>query len=157
MKSLKNHSGKLEIFSIASTDPIILRPFNEPLKAGGYQSFSSPAEDFPEMDLFKFLIKDIDVSFPARIEGDCLKDIGVFDKDWAIIEKGIQPNDLDLVAVYIDGEPYIKRFKPKYGDNNRLESLKFKTANKDYPDFDINEDSEFILWGVIIGIVRKYR
>lgn len=157
MNSPTKHSGKLEIFSIACTDPIILRPFNEPLKAGGYQSFSSPAEDFPEMDLFKFLIKDIDVSFPARIEGDCLNDIGVFDKDWAIIEKGIQPNDLDLVAVYIDGEPYIKRFKPKYGYNNRLESIKFKTANIDYPDFDINEDSEFILWGVIIGIVRKYR
>lgn len=157
MNALKNDSAKLEIFRFESIEPVILVPFNEKLKAGGYQSFSSPAEDFPKMDLFKFLVRDIDVSFPARIEGDCLNEIGVFDKDWAIIEKGIQPNDLDLVAVYIDGEPYIKRFKPKYGDNNRLESIKFKTANKDYPDFDINEDSEFILWGVIIGIVRKYR
>ncbi|PWN59556.1 LexA family protein [Chryseobacterium oncorhynchi] len=155
LKATEN--GKLEIFKFSNTQPIILLPFNEPLKAGGYQSFSSPAEDFPDMDLFQFLIRDIDVTVPARIQGDCLSDIGVYDKDWAIIEKGIEPNPLDLVAVYIDGEHYIKRFKPKYGDNNRLESLKFQTANKDYPDFDINEDTEFVLWGVIIGIVRKYR
>lgn len=157
MKVLKNDAARLEIYKLASTEPVSLIPFNEPLKAGGYQSFVSPAEDFPEMDLFSFLIKDIDVSFPARIEGDCLNEIGVFDKDWALIEKGLQPKDMDLVAVYIDGVPYIKRFKPKYGKNNDLQSIKFKTANKDYPDFDINEDSEFILWGVIIGIVRKYR
>ncbi|PWN60030.1 LexA family protein [Chryseobacterium oncorhynchi] len=159
MNSHEKHSGKLEIFKLASTDPVILKPFNESLLAGasGYQSFSSPADDYPEMDLFSFLIKNSETTFPAKIEGDCLSEIGVYNNDWAIIEKGLTPKELDLVAVYIDDQPYIKRFNPKYDSNNRLKSLQFKTANKNYADFDIDETTSFLLWGVIVGIVRKYR
>lgn len=159
MNSGKKHNGKLEIFKLASTEPMVLKPFNETLLAGasGYQSFANPAEDYPDMDLFSFLIRNPETTFPAKIEGDCLSEIGVFNNDWAIIEKGIEPKEMDLVAVYIDETPYIKRFKPKYDSNNRLKSLHFKTANKDYSDFDIDESTPFLLWGVIVGIVRKFR
>lgn len=159
MNSLIKYSGKLEIFKFESTEPVILRPFNEPLLAGnsGYQSFSSPADDYPDMDLFSFLIRDPDTTFPAKIQGDCLSEIGVYNNDWAIIERGIQPRDLDLVAVSIGDDHYIKRFKANYDSKNRLKSLQFKTANKDYKDFDIDENTTFFLWGVIVGVVRKYR
>ncbi|WBV60250.1 hypothetical protein PFY12_14575 [Chryseobacterium camelliae] len=72
-------TGNLELFNLESTEPLILKPLNERLHAGGYGAFPSAALDFPDesIDFLKLLVKDPVTTFPGRISGDSLKDLGI--------------------------------------------------------------------------------
>lgn len=149
----------LEIFNFDNADTLILKPLNESLKAGGYGSFPSAALDFPDesIDFLKLLVKDPTTTFPGRISGDSLKEIGILDGDWCLIQKGIEARPNDLVAAIIDNQFFIKRFKPKYSEDNKFKELKLMSANKDYADFDINDETEFFLWGVVTWTFSNWR
>jgi len=151
--------GNLEIFKLDSAGSLILKPLNESLKAGGYGSFPSAALDFPDdsIDFLKLLVKDPITTFPGRISGDSLKDIGVLDGDWCLIQKGIEAKPNDIVAAIIEDQFFIKRFKPKYEDNNSFKELKLESANPDFSSFDINDETEFFLWGVVTWTFRNWR
>ncbi|AZA73586.1 LexA family protein [Chryseobacterium indoltheticum] len=151
--------GNLEIFKLDSAGSLILKPLNESLKAGGYGSFPSAALDFPDdsIDFLKLLVKDPITTFPGRISGDSLKDIGVLDGDWCLIQKGIEAKPNDIVAAIIENQFFIKRFKPKYDDNNKLQELKLNSENPDFSNFDINDETEFFLWGVVTWTFRNWR
>lgn len=151
--------GNLEIFKLENAEPLILTPLNESLKAGGYGSFPSAALDFPDdsIDFLRLLVNDPITTFPGRISGDSLKDIGVLDGDWCLIQKGIEAKPNDIVAAIIDDEFFIKRFKPKYEDNNSFKELKLESANPDFSNFDINDETEFFLWGVVTWTFRNWR
>lgn len=151
--------GNLELFSLESIEPLILQPFREPLKAGGYQAFPSAALDFPdgEIDFLKLLVSDKEATFPGRISGDSLKDIGILSEDWCLIQKGIEARPNDLVAAIIEDQFFIKRYRPKYDSNNEIKELKLKSANVEYSDFDITDQTEFFLWGVVTWTFRNWR
>lgn len=151
--------GNLEIFKLNNAEPLILKPLNESLKAGGYGSFPSAALDFPDdsIDFLKLLVKDPITTFPGRISGDSLKDIGVLDGDWCLIQKGIEAKPNDIVAAIIEDQFFIKRFKPKYEENNSFKELKLESANPNFSSFDINDESEFFLWGVVTWTFRNWR
>ncbi|OBW43476.1 LexA repressor [Chryseobacterium sp. MOF25P] len=151
--------GNLEIFKLDNAESLILKPLNESLKAGGYGSFPSAALDFPDdsIDFLKLLVKDPITTFPGRISGDSLKDIGVLDGDWCLIQKGIEAKPNDIVAAIIENQFFIKRFKPKYDENNQLQELKLKSENPDFSHFDINDETEFFLWGVVTWTFRNWR
>ncbi|MCJ8153261.1 hypothetical protein MKJ01_05730 [Chryseobacterium sp. SSA4.19] len=149
----------LELFILESVDPIILQPVREKLLAGGYTAFPSAALDFPDegIDFLKLLVKDPVTTFPGRISGDSLKDIGILNEDWCLIQKGIEARPNDLVAAIIEGQFFIKRFRPKYKENNVLRELKLESANIEYSDFDITDQTEFMLWGVVTWTFRNWR
>ncbi len=151
--------GNLEIFKLDNNQSLILKPLNESLKAGGYGSFPSAALDFPDdsIDFLKLLVKDPITTFPGRISGDSLRDIGVLDGDWCLIQKGIEAKPNDIVAAIIDDQFFIKRFKPKYKNDNSFKELKLESANPDFSGFDINDETEFFLWGVITWTFRNWR
>ncbi|MCS3871309.1 SOS-response transcriptional repressor LexA [Chryseobacterium ginsenosidimutans] len=88
------------------------------MKAGDYGSFPNAALDFPDeaIDFLKLLVKDPITTFPGRISGDSLKDLGILKEDWCLIQKGIKAHPNDLVAAVIEGQFFIKRYKPKYTD-----------------------------------------
>ena len=78
----------------SSQKSIELNPFEMPIKASGYGSFSSPSLDFPEdkINLQELLIKDEECTFYGRISGDYLAGLGIFDKGIVGIQKGLTPN-----------------------------------------------------------------
>ncbi|MGK6342819.1 LexA family protein [Chryseobacterium sp. DT-3] len=149
----------LEVFNNIGEESLLLQTFPEALKAGGYQSYPSAALDFPDpnLDFVKLLIKDRPFTFPGRISGNSLKDIGIRDNDWCLIQKGLEPRPNDLIAVFLDEQYFIKRFKPRYNENNQLLSVKLKSENPEYADFYITEESEFTIWGVITWTFRPWR
>jgi DNA polymerase V len=151
--------GNLELFNLENTEPLILKPLNESLKAGGYGSFPSAALDFPDeaIDFLKLLVKDPITTFPGRISGDSLKDLGILNEDWCLIQKGIEARPNDLVAAVIEDEFFIKRYKPKYTTKNAIKELKLESANVEFSDFDINNQTEFLLWGVVTWTFRNWR
>ena len=152
--------SKIELFKLENEEKLIIPLLPAKVKAGGYGSFESPALDFPEdsIDLLKHLIKDKETTFFARVTGDSLNGIGVFDGDILIVQKGLFPRENDIVIVFYQGEFYVKRYKPKYKENSlRLEKIKLKSENPNYSDMDINEDTDFELWGVATWNLHKLR
>lgn len=130
------------------------------VKAGGYGSFESPALDYPDdtINLVKLLIKDKETTFFAKVTGDSMNGIGIFDSDILIIQKGIFPRENDIVVVFYMGEFFVKRYKPRYQDNSmKLESIQLKSENSDFLDIDISEDTDFELWGVSTWNLHKLR
>jgi len=152
------NKGNLEIFKLECSDPVILKPVIEPLKAGSYGSFPSAALDFPDesIDFLRLLIRDPATTFPGRVSGNSLKDANIYDKDLVLIDKSLQPFENDIVAAIIDGEFFIKRFRPTY-ENNRLTSLKLKSENPDFEDLNISSETEFTIWGVITWTLTQHR
>lgn len=152
--------SKIELFKLENEEKLIIPLLPAKVKAGGYGSFESPALDFPEdtIDLLKLLIKDKETTFFARVTGESLIGIGVFDGDILIVQKGLFPRENDIVVVFYQGEFYVKRYKPKYKENSlRLEKIKLKSENPNYSDIDINEDTDFELWGVATWNLHKLR
>ena len=152
--------SKIELFKLEGDESISIPLLPAKVKAGGYGSFESPALDFPEdtIDLLKLLIKDKETTFFARVTGDSLNGIGVFDGDILIVQKGLFPRENDIVVVFYQGEFYVKRYKPKYKENSlKIESIKLKSENPNYSDMDINEDTDFELWGVATWNLHKLR
>ena len=152
--------SKIELFKLEGDESISIPLLPAKVKAGGYGSFESPALDFPEdsIDLLKHLIKDKETPFFARVTGDSLNGIGVFDGDILIVQKGLFPRENDIVVVFYQGEFYVKRYKPKYKENSlKIESIKLKSENPNYSDMDINEDTDFELWGVATWNLHKLR
>ena len=152
--------SKIELFKLENEEKLIIPLLPAKVKAGGYGSFESPALDFPEdsIDLLKHLIKDKETTFFARVTGDSLNGIGVFDGDILIVQKGLFPRENDIVVVFYLGEFYVKRYKPKYKENSlKIESIKLKSENPNYSDMDINEDTDFELWGVATWNLHKLR
>lgn len=152
--------SKIELFKLESDENIAISVLPAKVKAGGYGSFESPALDFPEdtIDLLKLLIKDKETTFFAKVTGDSLIGIGVYNEDILIVQKGLFPRENDIVVVFYQGEFYVKRYKPKYKENSlRLEKIKLKSENPNYSDMDISEDTDFELWGVSTWNLHKLR
>ena len=152
--------SKIELFKLESDENIAIQVLPAKVKAGGYGSFESPALDFPEdtIDLLKLLIKDKETTFFAKVTGDSLIGIGIYDGDILIVQKGLFPRENDIVVVFYQGEFYVKRYKPKYKENSlRLEKIKLKSENPNYSDMDISEDTDFELWGVSTWNLHKLR
>ena len=152
--------SKIELFKLENEEKLIIPLLPAKVKAGGYGSFESPALDFPEdtIDLLKLLIKDKETTFFARVTGDSMNGIGVFDGDILIVQKGLFPRENDIVVVFYQGEFYVKRYKPKYKENSlKIESIKLKSENPNYSDMEINEDTDFELWGVATWNLHKLR
>ncbi len=152
--------SKIELFKLENEEKLIIPVLPAKVKAGGYGSFESPALDFPEdtIDLLKLLIKDKETTFFAKVTGDSLIGIGIYDGDILIVQKGLFPRENDIVVVFYQGEFYVKRYKPKYKENSlRLEKIKLKSENPNYSDMDISEDTDFELWGVSTWNLHKLR
>lgn len=140
----------IEIFTLDESEDFIIPILPAKVKAGGYGSFESPALDFPEdtIDLLKLLIKDKETVFFANVSGDSLNGIGIFDGDILIIQKGMLPKENDVIIVFLDGEFFVKKYRPSFKKHSsNLESITLKSENPDYSDLYISSDSDFTYWG----------
>lgn len=150
----------LQLFKLSNEKSTCIPVLPAKIKAGGYGSFESPALDYPEdtIDLIKLLIKDKETTFFAVVTGDSMNGIGIFDRDVLIIQKGLFPRENDIVVVFLAGEFFVKRYKPKYYKNSlQIKKIKLQSENSDYSDIDITDDTEFELWGVSTWNLHKLR
>jgi DNA polymerase V len=152
--------SQLEIFRLEQSENILFPVLSSKVKAGGYGSFESAALDFPDdtIDLLKILIKDRETVFFAKVSGDSLNGIGIFDGDILIVQKGMLPKYDDVIVIFLDGEFFVKKFRPKYKENSaELKSIKLKSENPKYSDLYADENSDFIFWGVVTWNLHNFR
>jgi len=115
--------------------------------------FPSPADDHIEkrLDLNEYLIKKSDATFFVKIKGDSMIDASINDGDIVIVDRSMQAKVGDIVLASVDGNFTIKTLS-KYKLNPRL-----LPANDKYKPIEINDNTQFELWGVVTGAVRKFK
>lgn len=113
--------------------------------------FPSPAEDYPvqKISFDKMLIKSPSSTFTVRVIGDSMIDAGIHEDDIAVIQRGINPRDGNIVLAAVDGDFTLKYFRKK-GKEIFLEA-----ANERYPNIKYREELE--IFGVMVGLVRQIR
>lgn len=139
----------LEIYSSGTNSEQALPYADEGIRAG----FPSPAQDCMQdsIDLNKELVRHPSTTFYAKVTGDSMTDAGIDDGDLLVIDKGIEPQDNDIVVAFIDGEFTLKRIKL----DKSSKCLWLMPANKKYSPIKVNEENNFIIWGIVTYSIKK--
>ena len=137
----RDETGHLRITKIA---------FGIPMVGSVQAGFPSPEEealrDVISMD--EYLITRPESSFLLKVTGDSMIGEGIREGDLAIVEKGREPKNGDIVIAEVDGEWTMKYFIRKG------KTIVLEAANPKYPP--IKPRSELRLGGVVTAVIRKY-
>ena len=114
--------------------------------------FPSPAADYAEegLDLNHYLVQNKPATFMFTVQGDSMMGAGICDGDKVVVDKALKPKHKDIVVAVVDSEYTIKRL---YQLRGRIE---LQPENPSYQPVTFNEGSELQIWGVVVGVVRKY-
>ena len=118
-------------------------PLAEALRAG----FPSPAADYAgdRIDITHELVRHPETTFYARIQGDSMRDAGIFDGDLVVVDRSIDPRDGDYVAACVDGEFTLKEYRYDAANNMVL----LIPHNPEFPVIKVTEEESLIIWCVI--------
>lgn len=76
---------------------------------------------------------------------------GIMDGDKVIVDRSLTPRSGDIVIAALDDEYTIKRLH--FDDTG----VRLVPANPRYETITLCEGRELTIWGVVTGVVRKYR
>lgn len=80
-----------------------------------------------------------------------MRDAGIFDEDLLVIDKSIEPKNGKIAICYIDGEFTVKRIKIE------KRCIWLMPENKDYQPILVNEDNDFLIWGIVTHVIKALR
>lgn len=124
-----------------------------------HAGFPSPANDYmtQAIDLNKELVRHPAATFYGRVVGDSMIDAGVEEGDILVIDKSLEPQDGDMAVCFVDGEFTLKhlRFGTEPGSDRR--KLTLVPANDRYPCIEVEEGTDFKVWGVVTYVIKKIR
>lgn len=126
--------------------------FAPSIKAG----FPNSADDYmhESLDFNRDIIKHPEATFYGKVEGDSMIDLAIEEGDIAVIDRSIEPEHGDIVVSYIDGEFNVKLLDLTHKKDGYIE---LKSANPKAPNFRINEDDNFRVWGVVIWTIKRWK
>lgn len=115
--------------------------------------FPSPAEDYLEslLSLDDYLIDNLAATFFVKIIGNSMSGLGICEGDIAVVNRALTPKTNDIVIAVVDNEFLIKELIVGNG------MLWLKPHYPNYPNIPLREARGDMIWGVVSGIVRKYR
>lgn len=127
---------------------VLLIPMYEGRVAAG---FPSPAMDHIEerIDLSKQLAPHPLSTFYCYSEGDSMLDACIPPNSILVIDKSLNPKSGDVVVAYINGGYTVKYLKLADGKCFLVPANK----NKNYPEIEVKEEMEMIVWGVVTNVV----
>lgn len=146
-KKIKSDGSVKALYGV-STETKIKRPLiGNKFPAG----FPSPAADYLEglLDLNEYLIKNKAATFFARVEGDSMIGCGIFPGDIVIVDRSLEAGNSSVVLARYDWEFTIKKLRIEKGE------LFLVSENESYPPIKINEELEFVIWGVVTTVIHK--
>ena len=89
-------------------------------------------------------------AFMLRIDGDSMKNAGIYDHDVIVVELGMTPKDGDIVVARVDGENVtVKRFFQKGKE------IELRPENEAFSPLFYSADRVEIL-GCVTGLMRSY-
>jgi DNA polymerase V len=111
--------------------------------------FPSPAESLSDkkLDLNEYIIKHPQSTFFVKVEGDSMKNAGIYPGDIVVVDRLLTPKNNNIVLAIIDGEFTVKRLQI---ENLGTEStVTLIPENSNYEPIIITQEMDFQIWGVI--------
>lgn len=135
-----------------SGHPTLLPLFATKVAAG----FPSPADDHVEkrLDVSEFLIDHVASTFFVTIKGDSMIDVGLLPGDKVVVDRSKTPNIGDIVLAVVDREFTIKILD--HGAN-KMPRLLLANSTGAYKPIYIRTDTQFEIFGVVIGSFRRFK
>lgn len=114
--------------------------------------FPSPADDFIEdrLDLNEKLAPNHSSTFLLKVQGESMRDAGIFDGDILVVDRSITPRPGKIVIAALDGELTVKRL------DIRNDGTYLLPENPDYPDIKVGAESEMVIWGVVTSCIHQF-
>ncbi|NBQ70376.1 MAG: peptidase S24 [Nitrosomonadaceae bacterium] len=135
-----------------SDQPTLLPLFATKVAAG----FPSPADDHVEkrLDVSEFLIDHAASTFFVTIKGDSMIDVGLLPGDKVVVGRSKTPNIGDIILAVVDREFTIKILD--HGANKMPRLLPANSTGA-YKPIYIRPDTQFEIFGVVIGSFRRFK
>ncbi|MDR1241889.1 MAG: translesion error-prone DNA polymerase V autoproteolytic subunit [Deltaproteobacteria bacterium] len=113
--------------------------------------FPSPADDYIDrkLDLHEHLVKNHTATFFLRAAGDSMRDAGILDGDLLVVDRSLQAGNGSIVIAAVGGELTVKYLAKRSG------RVLLVPANEDYPDLDITDQEDALIWGVVTYAIHK--
>ncbi|MCR8932143.1 MULTISPECIES: LexA family protein [Pseudomonas] len=114
--------------------------------------FPSPAADHIEKHISLDEVFEIRAPhvYLAKIEGESMRDAGIFCGDLVIVDRSRTAEHGDIVIAGLNSEPICKRLHMR--DNTII----LLSANSKYPPRYVMEGDELVIWGVVTYSVRDH-
>lgn len=151
--ALVREPNKARSLSIADGVPVPdeARPLRFPLVgkiAAGYPIEKVPESDEIDLTEFLFPTERSESTFALKVDGDSMRDEGIFSGDIVLVERTqVAQNGDRVVALLPDGSTTLKTFY-KEDDHIRLQP-----ANPDYEPIRVRFCQ---IQGIVKGVVRRY-
>jgi len=97
----------------------------------------------------EYLVSKPSKSILIKVKGDSMVDVGIHDGDVVVVEKRATANVGEIVVAILDNEFTLKRLSREKG------RVVLRPENKAYPV--IRPKGDFEIFGVVVGLFRKYR
>lgn len=125
-----------------------LRLLSHRISAG----FPSPAADYAEegLDLNDYLVRNKPATFLFTVKGDSMIGASIEEGDKVIVDRALTPKHDNIVVAVVDGDYTLKRL---YKHMGRVE---LRAENPAYPPIVFQDGCELLVWGVVVGVVRRY-
>jgi DNA polymerase V len=143
-----------DVTEFASADASQISKLEIPLYgskvAAGYPS---PADEHIDdtLDLNDYMVQRPDTTFMLKVEGMSMRDAGILPDDILVVDRSIKAAHNKIVIAALDGELTVKRLFHRGG------LIKLLPENPDYPEIEIENESELVIWGVVIGSFRRFQ
>lgn len=92
-----------------------------------------------------------DGCFLLKVTGDSMKQAGIFNNDFVIVKPQKTVDNGEIVVALIEDEATVKRF---YRENNQIV---LKPENPDYSNIIVDETKNFMIIGIVVGVLKKYK
>ena len=114
--------------------------------------FGAAADDYMErgIDLNEQLVRNKPATFFMRVAGNSMVNAGIGEGDIVIIDRSITPTNGKIVIAVIDGEMLIRRYE------QTMNRLRLIPETPDLAPIEINEFSDFKIWGVVIHSIKTF-
>jgi DNA polymerase V len=125
-----------------------LRLLSHRISAG----FPSPATDYVEegLDLNDYLVRNKPATFLFTVKGDSMIGASIEEGDKVIVDRALTPKHNDIVVAVVDGDYTLKRLFMHLG------RVELRAENPAYRPFVFSDGTELLVWGVVVGVVRRY-
>jgi DNA polymerase V len=113
--------------------------------------FGAAADDYMErgIDLNEQLICNKPATFFMRVSGNSMINACIYDGDIIIVDKSLKAQNGKIVIAVIDGEMLIRRYE------KTMNSLRLVPETTKLSAIEINEFSDFKIWGVVTYVIRN--
>lgn len=112
--------------------------------------FPSPADDYIEsmLDLNEYLIKHPAATFFVRASGESMINAGIYSGDILVVDRSLEAVHGRIVIAALNGELTVKRLFRQQG------RVRLVAENPVFPDIEINDDVDMVIWGVVTNVIH---